>query len=128
MKEGFYAKKSALGVPNALILLMLVFFFVPFAGRGARMALQKTENNVKDWLPSDFRETEELAWFAKKFVSEQFVVATWSGCDQDDQRLKMFISKLESERAPSGVGDASSDYFRAKKLGAEYALFVGKDY
>lgn len=128
MKEGFYSKKSALGVPNALILLMLVFFFVPFAGRGARMALQKTENNVKDWLPSDFRETEELAWFAKKFVSEQFVVATWNGCDQDDQRLKMFISKLESERAPTGAEDASSDFFRAKKLGAEYALFVGKDY
>ncbi len=128
MKEGFYSKKSALGVPNALILLMLVFFFVPFAARGARMALQKTENNVKDWLPADFRETEELAWFAKKFVSEQFVVATWSGCDQDDQRLKMFVKKLESERAPTGAEDTSSDYFRAKKLGAEYALFIGSDY
>ncbi|MCC7333778.1 MAG: MMPL family transporter [Pirellulaceae bacterium] len=128
MKEGFYSKKSALGVPNALILLMLVFFFIPFAARGARMALQKTENNVKDWLPADFRETEELAWFAKKFVSEQFVVATWSGCDKDDQRLKMFISKLQSERAPTGAEDVSSDFFRAKKLGAEYALFVGKDY
>ncbi|MCA9179858.1 MAG: MMPL family transporter, partial [Planctomycetales bacterium] len=91
-------------------------------------ALQKTENNVKDWLPADFRETEELAWFAKKFVSEQFVVATWSGCDKDDQRLKMFISKLQSERAPTGAEDVSSDFFRAKKLGAEYALFVGKDY
>ncbi len=128
MKEGFYSKKSVLGVPNALILLMLVFFFVPFAGRGARMALQKTENNVKDWLPSDFRETEELAWFAKKFVSEQFVVATWKGCDSDDQRLKMFVSKLQTERAPTGDVDTSSDYFRAKKLGAEYALFVGSDF
>lgn len=128
MKEGFYSRKSVLGVPNALILLMLIFFFVPFAGRGARMALQKTENNVKDWLPSDFRETEELAWFAKKFVSEQFIVATWSGCNEDDQRLKMFVSKLQSERAPTGVDDSSSDYFRAKKLGAEYALFVGKDF
>ncbi len=127
MKEGFYSKKSALGVPNALILLMLIFFFVPFAGRGARMALQKTENNVKDWLPSDFRETEELAWFAKKFVSEQFIVATWKGCDEDDQRLKMFVSKLQSEQAPTGRDDSSSDFFRAKKLGAEYALFVGKD-
>ncbi len=128
MKEGFYAKKSALGVPNALILLMLIFFFVPFAGRGARMALQKTENNVKDWLPSDFRETEELAWFAKKFVSEQFVVATWSDCNEHDQRLKMFVSKLANERAPTGNEDASSDYFRAKKLGAEYALFVDGDF
>lgn len=128
MKEGFYAKKSALGVPNALVLLMLIFFFVPFAGRGARMALQKTENNVKDWLPSDFRETEELAWFAKRFVSEQFIVATWNGCNEEDQRLKMFLSKLENEIAPLGDVDVSSDFFRAKKLGAEYALFVGRDY
>ncbi len=128
MKEGFYSKKSALGVPNALILLMLIFFFVPFAGRGARMALQKTENNVKDWLPSDFRETEELAWFAKKFVSEQFIVATWQGCDKDDQRLKMFVSKLQSEQSPTGELDSTSDFYRAKKLGAEYALFVNEDY
>lgn len=127
MKEGFYSKKSALGVPNALILLMLIFFFVPFAGRGARMALQKTENNVKDWLPSDFRETEELAWFAKRFVSEQFIVATWDGCQADDQRLKMFVSKLRSEQAPGPDADPRSDYFRARQLGAEYALFVGKD-
>jgi predicted RND superfamily exporter protein len=127
MKQGFYSKKSALGVPNALILLMLIFFFVPFAGRGARMALQRTENNVKDWLPSDFRETEELAWFAKRFVSEQFILATWNGCHENDQRLKMFISKLAQEIAPPADSDPSSDYFRAKKLGAEYALFAGDD-
>lgn len=128
MKDGFYSKKSVLGVPNALILLMLIFFFVPFAGRGARMALQKTENNVKDWLPDDFRETEELAWFAKKFVSEQFVVATWKGCDAEDQRLKMFVSKLQSEQAPGPDADTTTDEFRAKKLGAEYALFVDNGY
>ncbi len=127
MKDGFYSKKSALGVPNALILLMLIFFFVPFAGRGARMALQKTENNVKDWLPSDFRETEELAWFAKRFVSEQFIVATWEGCNEDSQRLKMLVSKLESELTPAVDADQTSDAYRARQLGAEYALFLGDD-
>lgn len=127
MKDGFYSKKSALGVPNALVLLMLIFFFVPFAGRGARMALQKTENNVKDWLPDSFRETEELAWFAKRFVSEQFIVSTWEGCHADDQRLKMFVSKLRSEQAPPLDADTSSALFRARKLGAEYALFENED-
>lgn len=127
MKDGFYSKKSALGVPNALILLMIVFFFVPFAGRGARMALQKTENNVKDWLPSDFRETEELAWFAKRFVSEQFIVATWEGCAEDSQRLKMFVTKLRTEVNPNGQADKSTDEFRARQLGYDYALFLGDD-
>lgn len=129
MKDGFYSRKSALGVPNALILLMLIFFFVPFAGRGARMALQKTENNVKDWLPSDFRETEELSWFAKRFVSEQFIVATWEGCTEESQRLKMFVTKLRSEQAtaPEQV-DPTSELYRARQLGSEYGLFVGDDY
>ncbi len=127
-KDGFYSKKSALGVPNALVLLMLVFFFVPFAFRGARMALQKTENNVKDWLPSDFRETEELAWFAKRFVSEQFIVATWEGCHEGDQRLKMFVSKLRSELEPGPDADRSSEYFEAREVGKTYALFAGADY
>jgi uncharacterized protein len=127
MKDGFYSKKSALGIPNALILLMIVFFFVPFAGRGARMALQKTENNVKDWLPSDFRETEELAWFAKRFVSEQFIVATWEGCAEDSQRLKMFVSKLRNDLTPTGDVDKSTDEYRARQLGYDYALFLGDD-
>ncbi|MEM8733996.1 MAG: MMPL family transporter [Planctomycetota bacterium] len=128
VKEDFYSKKSALGVPNALVLLMLVFFFVPFAFRGARMALQKTENNVKDWLPSDFRETEELAWFAKNFVSEQFIVATWDGCTENDQRLRMFVSKLESEREPGIDADPKSDYYNARELGAELSLFAPSDF
>ncbi|MEM7476447.1 MAG: MMPL family transporter, partial [Planctomycetota bacterium] len=128
IKEDFYSKKSALGVPNALVFLMLVFFFVPFAFRGARMALQKTENNVKDWLPSDFRETEELAWFAKKFVSEQFIVATWQGCNEDDQRLKMFVSKLQNELEPGPDADSSSQYYHARDIGATYGLFAEKDF
>ncbi|MCA9192499.1 MAG: MMPL family transporter [Planctomycetales bacterium] len=127
MKDCFYSKKSVFGVPTALILLMAVFFFVPFAGRGARMALQRTENNVKDWLPSDFRETEELAWFAKRFVSEQFIVATWKNCTLDDQRLKMFVSKLKNEMAPTADVDPTSDYYRAQRLGADYALFTTDD-
>ena len=129
MKEpGFYSKKSALGIPNALILLMLVFFFVPFGFRGARMALQRTENNVKDWLPSDFRETEELAWFAKRFVSEQFIVATWDGCRENDQRFKMFVAKLRAEQIPAEDAEPSSDYFRARMLHRDqFALFVDED-
>lgn len=101
MSEPFFSRKNKLGITNALLLLMLVSFIVPFVMRGARMALQKTENNIKDWLPDSFRETEELAWFAKHFVSEQFVLATWQGCTADDQKLKLFVDKLRSEQAVS---------------------------
>ncbi|GIW98927.1 MAG: membrane protein [Pirellulaceae bacterium] len=126
MSDPFYSKKSIFGISNALLMLMVVFFFVPFAGRGARMAMQRTENNVKDWLPSDFRETEELAWFAKRFVSEQFVLATWQGCTADDQRLKMFVSKLRQDVMPA-EDEAGTDAYAARRLGFDYALFVDKE-
>lgn len=128
MTAGFYSKKSVWGIPNALLLLMLVFFFVPFAFRGARMALQRTENNVKDWLPSDFRETEELAWFAKQFVSEQFIVATWDGCRADDQRFQMFVRKLRGEQISDEDSGSTDEKYRARMLFRDgYALFVGDD-
>jgi predicted RND superfamily exporter protein len=126
MNNGFYSSKSLLSVPNALILLMVVFFLVPFAARGARMALQKTENNVKDWLPSDFRETEELAWFAKHFVSEQFIVATWDDCTEDSQRLKMFVAKLQNELEPD-LTDQDNERSIVRATLRDYALFLGDD-
>ncbi len=91
------------------------------------MALRKTENNVKDWLPDSFRETEELSWFARRFVSEQFVIATWQNCNVDDQRLRLFIDKLRAEIEPPPSTPNDSDYVRAKRLGTEYGLFVGEN-
>lgn len=128
MSNGFYSSKKFFGIPNALILLMIIFFFMPFAVRGARMALQKTENNVKDWLPADFRETEELAWFAKHFVSEQFVAATWLGCTEDSQRLRMFLAKLENEMVQSVVDPRNkSDRELARETLRDYTLFLDEE-
>ena len=45
---------------RAVQVLCVIFFLVPFALRGARMATQHLENNIKDWLPSDFPETKEV--------------------------------------------------------------------
>lgn len=87
------------------------------------MALQKTENNVKDWLPPDFRETEELSWFAKHFVSEQFIVATWEGCTEDSQRLKMFVSKLQSEMQPTSP-ELTEEWTLARATLRDYSLFL----
>ena len=39
---------------------LLVFFLLPFAGRGARLAVNDIKNNVADWLPSDYPETKDL--------------------------------------------------------------------
>src|SRR5438874_5434770 len=88
---------------RAILILVVVFFFVPFALRGARMAVQGMKNDVKDWLPKDFEETKDLEEFRQYFLSEQFVLVSWDGCHGgvDDERFKMFLAKLTPEIAPT---------------------------
>ncbi|MCM2372490.1 MMPL family transporter [Rhodopirellula sp. ICT_H3.1] len=83
----------------ALLVLMGFFFILPSAFRGARSGLQNKENDIKDWLPSDFPETAELDWFAEHFAGESFVLATWPGCTVGDQRLHLLENKLLHESA-----------------------------
>ena len=90
---------------------MIVFFLVPFALRGARMAVQGSKNDVKDWLPKDFEETQDLDEFRKYFLSEQFVLVSWDGCqgDADDQRFKLFVAKLMPETPPTLLALATAE-------------------
>ena len=133
-KRPLLERRSPLRITYALLILTVFFFFMPTAFRAARLSLGKKENNVKDWLPSDFPETAELEWFAKHFAGESFVAATWPGCVSGDQRLKLFEQKLLHE---SNTFDPSADlplelaetYQRAKKVGTELQLLLaGNDF
>ena len=44
----------------ALPILMLVFFTVPFALRGARLSFSTMKNDIKDWLPDKCEGCEQL--------------------------------------------------------------------
>src|SRR2546427_5164265 len=105
---------------RAILILVVVFFFVPFALRGARMAVQGMKNDVKDWLPKEFEETKDLEEFRQYFLSEQFVLVSWDGCHGgiDDERFNMFLAKLTPETPPTiaakqatakDAADSSSD-------------------
>lgn len=96
MKRPFFAR-------YALIILMVIAFFTPVAMRGARLAVMRMKNDVKDWLPSDFAETTDLDWFREHFLGEQFVVASWEGCTgtTDDTTFQLFIHELFPEVPPS---------------------------
>ncbi len=126
-RDPLLERRSPLGIPYALLILTVFFFFIPSSFRAARLSLEQKENDVKDWLPSDFPETAELEWFADHFAGESFVLATWPGCTRDDQRLKIFEQKLIHE---SDTFDPSSDfpielaetYQRAKEVGNELQL------
>lgn len=96
MKKPFFAR-------HALLVLIVVFFFVPFAMRGSRYAVQRMKNDVKDWLPADFPETAELDWFRERFMGEQFILISWEGCrgTKDDRRFIDFVDSLFPSLPPS---------------------------
>jgi predicted RND superfamily exporter protein len=124
----FLGRRSIFGISNALAILAVVFFFVPFAVRGARMSLRKTENNIKDWLPPEFRETSELNWFARYFVGERFIIVTWPGCTEDDQRLSILTRKLRNESSDESLlEDRPRDWQRARRLAEELHLLTPVD-
>ncbi len=138
MNRSFFARWG-------LWILCLVFFLVPFALRGARMAVERLENNVKDWLPPSFAETSELTWFGKHFLGEQFIVVTWQGCSADDPSYRLLAEKLRREIQPPEFVDQDIDpetlteeqrrayrkqlhRVEARRLGNELGLFTTDDY
>src|SRR5438874_13272645 len=95
---------------RAILILVVVFFFVPFALRGARMAVQGMKNDVKDWLPKDFVETKDLEECRQYFLSEQFVLVGWDGCQGGvaDGRFEVLLGKVTAETARTGGVKARS--------------------
>lgn len=125
----FFDRRLAFFGNRAVLVLCVIFFLVPFALRGARMATQHLENNIKDWLPSDFPETKDLEWFGKHFIGERFILLTWPGCTEAEQRYKLFTEKLEREIAPTAeeIAQFSPEelkHERTRQMGDRLGLFT----
>ena len=116
----------------AVLILCMVFFAVPFGMRGARLAVQDIRNDIKDWLPADFPETRDLTWFGKHFLSEKFVVVTFQGCYEGDERYKLLHKKLIAEIRERDVDELADksltpkqkERIRARIRGDELGLFT----
>ena len=143
MSSRFFARR-------ALPILCLVYFLIPFGIRGARFSVQRMKNDVKDWLPSSFKETREVEWFAEHFLGGRFVMVSWPGCSQDDPRYHLFLKKLGAEMGdPPGAAEAlqaqemarqdptfqptedqirNYENLRARQLGDRLGLFTDGEY
>ncbi|TWT54008.1 MMPL family protein [Rubripirellula amarantea] len=131
-KSPLLERRSPLKITYGLLILTAFFFLLPSAFRAARLSLGTRENDVKDWLPPDFAETAELEWFAQHFAGEAFVLATWEGCNGDDQRLKLLTQKLLHESASYDPAEnhppkLAAMMRRAKQVGNELQLIQGGD-
>jgi predicted RND superfamily exporter protein len=95
----------------ALPICISALLVWPFLLYGVKGAFEGKTNNVLDWLPSSFEETQRLAWFVRRFGSDEILVISWSGCTLDDVRLDRLAARLtEPVRIPRS--EVAATYFR----------------
>ena len=78
----------------ALVLASLYFVLV-----GAQEAIKSNTNNVLDWLPADFEETQRLIEFVRHFGAEEFLMVSWPDCGLDDERQARLAAELRKPAA-----------------------------
>jgi len=127
MKKPFLAQRIPFFGSVAMLILCLVFFLVPFFARSARFAVDDVRNDVSDWLPAHFVETQQLTEFREYFLGEQFVLVSWDGCNEDDRNFQALVQMLRRESLAHS--EATTDEQRqAQVMGDEYAWHFADSY
>ena len=86
-------------------MLALAASLSPLIAWQVHVALGSNSNDVRDWLPAEYPETAEYHAFFHRFGSEDFVAASWPGCQLDDPRLERFAERLHARpRAADQTG------------------------
>ena len=98
MVKPLYSKKIPAFGTVAMLILCIVCFLLPFAGRGAKLSINSMVNNVADWLPQHYQETKELEEFKKYFFGGgQFVVISGPWCREGNGTYARFKRKIYEE-------------------------------
>ncbi len=93
-------------------LALLVVLSLPAMGWGVHQAFRTANNNVLQWLPEGFPETEEYNRFRAVFGSDDFAVVSWEGCTLDDPRLERFAQAVAPPGAPHPPDDSTRWFSR----------------
>ena len=132
MSKRFYSLPVPFFGSVALLILCCFAFLVPFAGRGARLAMDEMVNNVADWLPDDYQETKELNEFKKYFFGGgQFVVISGPWCREGDPtyvnlKRKIYEESLAYEKEL--IQQGRTEELRAHRKGDELGLLFADKY
>jgi len=131
MSRRFYSKRIPFFNNIAMLLLCIIFFLLPFALRGARFAITEMQNNVADWLPSDFQETVDLGEFRRYFMGDQFVVISGPWCKEDNPAYANLRRKIQEESLDyESVLESRNDQerLRAARIGDKYGLLYAGNF
>ncbi len=115
-------------------IIAVTICLTPFAFFSAAKTIQSNVNKVEDWLPKNFIETTQLAWFRKHFACDQFIVISWEGCkladpnnpeSTDDPRIEEVAELLvpssdaiaATQQLPPELDEARKRYFKVVSTG-----------
>jgi predicted RND superfamily exporter protein len=109
------------------VVLLLTAFVTPTIFQFAGRAVRSNRNDVTDWLPKNYEETRQLDWFRSYFVSDQFVIISWEGCEigndpsgsGDDVRIGRLDQALQEARLPLRDGTPGVRCFKTVRTARE---------
>jgi predicted RND superfamily exporter protein len=112
---------NSFGKRVAFAVLLLTAFVTPTVLLLALRAIEGNRNNVVDWLPANYEETRQLEWFRRHFLSDQFVLISWEGCQLgndpsgilDDLRIERLARALKRARVKSSDGSPDVACFKS---------------
>jgi predicted RND superfamily exporter protein len=87
MKQSFYSRYS-------LVIAAISIFLLPFAVVGSLNAKRANKNDVKNWIPEEYEETQVYRAFRERFAGEEFILVSWEGCAIGDPRLELLARKI----------------------------------
>jgi uncharacterized protein len=116
-KRSFYAR-------FAWPILIAHVILIPVICISAIRAVKSNRNDVSDWLPKNYDETRELAWFRDHFIDDQFVLISWDGCTlgedpsgkDDDPRIAKLIEELKKAQLPREHEAGSDPVFKPEGI------------
>ena len=75
-------------------ILLGAALLIPLIGWGVYEGVRSNSNDVRDWLPLKYAETQQYRWFRRHFGTHDFIAVSWPGCTLDDDRLDRFVQHL----------------------------------
>ena len=104
-------------------IIGLALAVLPFALAGALVTMGTNRNDVKEWLPESFPETQEYHRFEREFSNDTFIEASWEGCTLDDPRLGKMAALLGP---PAGEPLPATAFFTQALTGCQSGRAAGQ--
>ena len=97
-------------------ILVLAVALIPLIAWGVLVAVRSNSNDVRDWLPAQYPQTQQYRWFKQQFGAQDFIIASWPGCTLDDARLDDFAHRLEALSGRLGPAQPFSRVITGRSL------------